>query len=141
VSASTQAKSAGSSRAAGAGSGADVTDPADAHQLRALLVDIFAQTGQKVELNDPLVAAALIHSALLRRAGQDAAQAIEQAAQRARQDAGRSAREQQLAVGEFQRALRWLGLWHSQVMLGTVLFVICFLASVFGTLLASSSCH
>jgi hypothetical protein len=141
VNASAQAKPAGSSRAAGAGSSADVTDPADAHQLRALLVDIFAQTGQKVEINDPLVAAALIHSALLRRAGQDAAQAIEQAAQRARQDAGRSAREQQLAVGEFQRALRWLGLWHSQVMLGTVLFVICFLASVFGTLLASSSCH
>lgn len=74
-----------------------MTAPADARQIQALLVDIFAQTGQKVELNDPLVAAALIHSALLRRAGQDAAWAIEQAAQRTRQDSEHSACEQQLA--------------------------------------------
>ena len=110
-------------------------------EVQVLLVEIFARTGQKVEAGDPVVAAALIHSALLRRAGQDAARAIEQAALRARQDAERRAREQQLAADEFQRALHWLVLWHSQVMLGTVLFVICFLASVFGTLLASSSCH
>jgi len=141
VTASAQAKLANAGRAAGAGSGTSVTDPADARQLQALLVDIFAQTGQKVEIGDPLVAAALIHSALLRRAGQDAARAIEQAAQSARQDAERSAREQQLAADQLQRALRWLGLWQTQVMLCTVLFVICFLASVFGTLLASSSCH
>ncbi|MCX7258069.1 MAG: hypothetical protein NTZ64_15495 [Polaromonas sp.] len=46
---SAQAKLANAGSAAGAGSGADVTDPTDAHQIQALLVDIFAQTGQKVE--------------------------------------------------------------------------------------------
>jgi len=132
VSASAQATPTGAGCAAGAGRSADVTDPADAHQVQALLVDIFAQTGQKVEINDPLVAAALIHSALLRRAGQDAAQAIEQAAQRARQDAERSAREQQLAAGEFQRALRWLGLWHTRIMLGAVLLLFGMLAGALG---------
>jgi hypothetical protein len=118
-----------------------VTDPAGAHQVQALLVDIFAQTGQKVEISDPLVAAALIHSALLRRAGQDAARAIREAAQSARQDSEHSAREQQLAASEFQRALRWLGLWQTRVMLGAVLLLFGMLAGVFGTLLASSSCH
>jgi len=141
VSASAQATPTGAGCAAGTGSSADVTAPAHTHQVQALLVDIFAQTGQKVEINDPLVAAALIHSALLRRAGQDAARAIEQAAQRARQDVERSAREQQQAAGEFQRALRWLGLWQTRIMLGAVLFVICFLASALGGLLTSSSCH
>lgn len=37
-------------------------------------MDIFALTGQKVEIDDPIVAAALIHSTLLRHAGEDAAQ-------------------------------------------------------------------
>jgi hypothetical protein len=86
VSPGAQATQAGVGGAAGAASSADVTAPADAHQVQALLVDIFAMTGQKVEISDPLVAAALIHSALLRRAGQDAARAIEQAAQSARHD-------------------------------------------------------
>ncbi len=104
----------------------------DADQIQALLVDIFAQTGQKVEISDPLVAAALIHSALLRRAGQDAARAIEQAAQSARQDDERSEREQQLAAYQLQRALRWLGLWRSQVMLGTVLLLFGMAAGALG---------
>lgn len=129
---SAQAKPAGVGRAAGAGSSADVTDPAGAHQVQALLVDIFAQTGQKVEISDPLVAAALIHSALLRRAGQDAARAIRETAQ--------SAPESQLDY-DFKRAISELGLWHTQAMLGAVLFVICFLASALGGLLTSSSCH
>jgi len=132
VTASAQAKLANAGRAAGAGSGTSVTDPADARQLQALLVDIFAQTGQKVEIGDPLVAAALIHSALLRRAGQDAARAIEQAAQSARQDAERSAREQQLAADQLQRALRWLGLWQTQVMLSAVLLLFGMLAGALG---------
>ena len=113
--------------AAGAASSADVTDPAGAHQVQALLVDIFALTGQKVEIGDPLVAAAL-----LRRAGQDAARAIREAAQ--------SAPESQLDY-DFKRAISELGLWHTQAMLGAVLFVICFLASALGGLLTSSSCH
>ena len=129
MTASAQAKPTGAGRAAGARSSADVTDP---DQVQALLVDIFALTGQKVEIGDPLVAAALIHSALLRRAGQDAAQAIEQAAQRARQDAGRSARERQLAADQIQRALHWLGLWHTQIMLGGVLLLFGMLAGALG---------
>ena len=95
--ASAQEKPKDAGGAAGAGCSADVTEPTGANEVQALLVDIFALTGQKVEINDPLVAAALIHSALLRRAGQDAAKAIREAAQSARQDAERSAREQQLA--------------------------------------------
>ena len=132
MSASTQEKPTAAGRAAGAGSSADVTDPADAHQVQALLVDIFALTGQKVEISDPLVAAALIHSALLRRAGQDAAWAIEQATQRARQESEHSAHEQQLAAGEFLRALRWLGLWQTQIMLGAVLLLFGMLAGALG---------
>lgn len=118
-------------RSAGAGARADVTDSAD---VQALLIEIFARTGQKVQVDDPLVAAALIHSALLRRAGEDAARAIEQAAQSARapQPPGHDA---------LQRAIGWLGLWHSQVMLGTVLFVICFLASALGSLFVTSICR
>ena len=127
MSAGAQARPAGVGGAAGAASSADVTDPAGAHQVQALLVDIFALTGQKVEIGDPLVAAAL-----LRRAGQDAARAIREAAQ--------SAPESQLDY-DFKRAISELGLWHTQAMLGAVLFVICFLASALGGLLTSSSCH
>lgn len=112
-------------------------------EVQALLVDIFALTGQKVQHDDPLVAAALIHSALLRRAGQDAARAIEQAAH--------GARLPQPLDHDITRTIRYLGLWHSQVMFGMVmfgmvlfgmvLFVICFLASALGTLLAASACR
>lgn len=102
-------------------------------EVQSLLLDIFARTGQKVELNDPVVTAALIHSALLRRAGQEAALAIDQAAQRAR--------ESQPLDRDVKPVIRGLGLWHTQVMLGTVLFVTCFLASALGGLLTSSSCH
>lgn len=51
----------------------------DCDEVQALLLDIFALTGQKVQADDPLVAAALIHSALLRRAGEHAAQVIKAA--------------------------------------------------------------
>lgn len=102
-------------------------------EVQSLLLDIFARTGQKVQADDPLVAAALIHSALLRRAGQEAALAIDQAAQRAR--------ESQPIDRDVKRAIGWLGLWHTQVMLGTVLVVLCFLASALGSLLATSACH
>jgi hypothetical protein len=59
---SRQAKPAAASRAKGSSS------TADPKEVQALLVDIFALTGQKVEIDDPIVAAALIHSTLLRRA-------------------------------------------------------------------------
>ena len=127
MSAGAQARPAGVGGAAGAASSADVTDPAGAHQVQALLVDIFALTGQKVEIGDPLVAAAL-----LRRAGQDAARAIREAAQSVRQETERSAREQQLAAGEFQRALHWLGLWQTRIMLGAVLLLFGMLAGAMG---------
>jgi len=42
---------------------------ADAQKL---VQDIFLLTGQKVDANDPIVVAALIQSALIRRAGLDA---------------------------------------------------------------------
>jgi len=45
--------------------------------LQALLVDVFDQTGIKVTADDPIVAAALIQSAVMRRAGVDAAQRMQ----------------------------------------------------------------
>ena len=42
-------------------------------EVDELLRDIFAITGQKVTLNDPIVAAALFQSRLIKRAGGDAA--------------------------------------------------------------------
>ena len=110
-------------------------------EVQALLVEIFARTGQKVEAGDPVVAAALIHSALLRRAGQDAARAIEQAALRARPDAERRPREPPLAAGDLARARSWPGAWRAWLMPGAALFVICTLASALGTILVSSRCH
>ena len=74
-----QAKPTPSAHVKGEASSAASTQAQD---VRALLVDIFALTGQKVEIDDPIVAAALIHSTLLRRAGQDAANAIKEAAPR-----------------------------------------------------------
>lgn len=118
MSASSQARPAEAALAAG---GADTTD---SEVVQALLVDIFARTGQKVQADDPLVAAALIHSALLRRAGEDAARAIEQAARRAR---------------EGQGAPGWLS--HRQVVLGAVLFALCVLASALGNLLTTTACR
>ena len=120
---------AAAGRAAGASSSDGIPDP---DEVQALLVDIFALTGQKVQKDDPLVAAALIHSALLRRAGEDAAQAIKQAA------AKNATQPLDDGAGG---ALHWLGLWHSQVVLGAALFVICFLASALGSLLAASACR
>jgi len=101
-------------------------------EVQALLVEIFARTGQKVEAGDPVVAAALIHSALLRRAGQDAARAIEQAALRARQDAERRAREP-LAAGELVRARSWPGAWRAWLMPGAALLLLGMLAGALGT--------
>ena len=97
-------------------------------EVQALLVEIFARTGQKVEAGDPVVAAALIHSALLRRAGQDAARAIEQAALRARPDAERRAREP-LAAGELVRARSW----PAWLMPGAALLLLGMLAGALGT--------
>lgn len=116
---------------AGAGDDVSSTDP---DEVKALLQEIFARTGQKVQADDPLVAAALIHSTLLRRAGHDAARAIERAAKSTRSP-------QPPGHDDLQRFIDWLGLWHTQVMLGTVLFAICFLASMLGNLVASNSCR
>ena len=102
-------------------------------EVQALLVEIFARTGQKVEAGDPVVAAALIHSALLRRAGQDAARAIEQAALRARQDAEHRAREPPLAAGDLARARSWPGAWRAWLMPGAALLLLGMLAGALGT--------
>lgn len=44
-----------------------------------LLVEIFSRTGMRVDRNDPLVAAALIQSNLMRRAATDASRTMQQA--------------------------------------------------------------
>jgi hypothetical protein len=134
VTAGAQAKSVGTGSATGAGSGAGVTN---SEEVQALLVDIFVLTGQKVQKDDPLVAAALIHSALLRRAGEDAARAIALAAQSARQDTETG----QWRARELQSAIGWLAPWQAKAALGAVLFLICLLASALGGLLAASTCR
>ena len=48
-------------------------------EQKHLVGEIFNLTGQKVEVDDPIVVAALIHSQLIRRAGQDAMQSIQSA--------------------------------------------------------------
>jgi hypothetical protein len=107
--------------------GAHVTDP---DEVQALLVDIFARTGQKVEPNDPLVAAALIHSTLLRRAGEDAALAIAQAAQNARHDLACSLQQQRQTASHLHQA--------GQLSPGraTALALLCLLASALGASIA-----
>jgi hypothetical protein len=67
-------------------------------------VDIFALTGQKVEIDDPIVAAALIHSALLRRAGQDAACAMKDAAQEAIEALESGLQQQRQVASELHQA-------------------------------------
>jgi hypothetical protein len=53
--------------------------PKKDESLHALLVEIFEVTGHKVTLDDPVVAAALLQSKLLRRAGDDAAVSLREA--------------------------------------------------------------
>jgi hypothetical protein len=47
-------------------------------ETQQLLVDIYSMTGQKVEINDPLVAAALIQSYLIKKSGNDTSISITQ---------------------------------------------------------------
>ncbi|MFM0140599.1 hypothetical protein [Caballeronia grimmiae] len=49
-------------------------------QAAKLTAEIFSLTGQKVEIDDPLVAAAMVNASIIRQAGADAAKAIAQAA-------------------------------------------------------------
>jgi hypothetical protein len=44
---------------------------------KSLVDEIFSLTGQKVQIDDPIVVAALLHSQLIRRAGQDAVGGIQ----------------------------------------------------------------
>ena len=67
-------------------------------------MDIFALTGQKVEIDDPIVAAALIHSTLLRHAGEDAAYAMKDAAQEAIASLERSLQQQRQVASERHQA-------------------------------------
>ncbi len=48
-------------------------------EVKSLVTEIFEVTGQKVEVNDPVVVAALMHSQIIKRAGNEAAAAIDQA--------------------------------------------------------------
>lgn len=53
--------------------------PASVSELEQLLVDVFERTGQKVGSDDPIVAAALIQSSLMQKAGMTAANALNSA--------------------------------------------------------------
>lgn len=50
-----------------------------ANEIQALLKDVFALTGQKVTIDDPILVAALIQSSLVKRAGADAATSLQNA--------------------------------------------------------------
>lgn len=76
-----------------------------------LVQDIFLLTGQKVEPNDPIVVAALIQSALIRRAGLDAEAGIKVVMAKALGELAESNREQQEVADKLARdvtALRGL---------------------------------
>lgn len=53
-----------------------------AAEVDEILRDVFAATGQKVDASDPVVIAALVHSQILRRAGEEAARRVDDAARR-----------------------------------------------------------
>lgn len=53
------------------------------NEVAQLVLEIFQFTGQKVEIDDPIVVAALIQSQMIRRAGREAVADIEAAVGRA----------------------------------------------------------
>lgn len=69
-----------------------------------LVSEIFTLTGQKVEVDDPIVVAALIHSQLIRRAGQDAMTAIQSAVNSAVADLTNAVNAERQAAAEISQA-------------------------------------
>lgn len=114
----------------------DAAEKPSPEDVQALLVDIFALTGQKVEIDDPLVAAALIHSALLRRAGHEAARAINQATQ--------EARDAKLLDDDVQIALFYVklfGTWKRKLVFLMIMFSACILIGTFSAILGVKISH
>lgn len=71
---------------------------------KSLVGEIFQLTGQKVEVDDPIVVAALIHSQLIRRAGQDAMTAIQAAVTQSLSDLGEAVKAERQAAADIGRA-------------------------------------
>lgn len=71
---------------------------------KSLVTEIFQMTGQKVELDDPIVVAALVHSQLIRRAGHDAMTAIQSAVDKILIDLGEAVRSERQAASDIGRA-------------------------------------
>lgn len=55
-------------------------EPTQENKLAALIVEVFELTGQKLTLDDPVLVAALLQSELVRKAGDDAASMLRDAA-------------------------------------------------------------
>jgi len=73
-------------------------------EIKSLVGEIFQLTGQKVEADDPIVVAALIHSQLIRRAGQDAMTAIQSAVDKALVDLTEAVKEERQAAAQISEA-------------------------------------
>jgi hypothetical protein len=72
---------------------------------KALVGEIFHLTGQKVEIDDPVVVAALINSQLIRQAGEDAMFSIQSALNLAMDDLSESVKEERAAAAEICNAI------------------------------------
>lgn len=82
-------------------------------QLHALLVDVYAQTGIKISADDPVVAAALIQSALVRRAGNDAAGELQRCVVHAVAEIAEAVKTERAAAASLDRAA---GDAHAQIV-------------------------
>lgn len=73
--------------------------------LHALLVEIFEVTGHKVTLDDPVVAAALLQSKLLRRAGDAAADSLREAVVKVVAELAEAVRVERETAGNLDRTV------------------------------------
>lgn len=80
---------------------------------KGLVGEIFELTGQKVEPHDPIVVAALIHSQLIRRAGQDAISGIQSAVAQSLADLAEAVKAERQAAADIGKATAEA---HSQII-------------------------
>lgn len=90
-----------------------------------LVDEIFSLTGQKVEIDDPIVVAALLHSQLIRRAGQDAVGGIQAVMARSLIDLAEAVKAQQettdavkMAPNKVTTDVEALRNWTVKIVLG-----------------------
>lgn len=81
------------------------TGPKQDETLRKLLVEIFEVTGHKVTLDDPVVAAALLQSKLLRRAGDEAADSLREAVVKVVAELAEAVRVERETAGNLDRTV------------------------------------